>query len=141
MIGDEVVGAEKQVEFRRGEAGVRGVMDGVGDEIEVVVVIFQLGDGAVADAVFDRERVEAEEFFQDGRDFVRGGLVEVDPKHDAGLLPQGGEGFDGRIVPGELGVAINEGGDHGARLQIQRRCLHHHQVSAVRTRVTPMAPG
>ena len=61
VVGDEEVLPQDEIELGGGEFLGAGVVDGVGDDVDVVLVLLVLGERGVLDAVLDGERVDGEE--------------------------------------------------------------------------------
>jgi hypothetical protein len=109
--GDQVVGAEKEIDVMGRDAGLAGVVvDAVQDHVEVAVVgldlrVLQLGAG-----VLDRQRVEREAVAED-QELGNAGRGEIDPDEriGAGCQPRPFE----TLNPLGLTVPVKVDGEHG----------------------------
>jgi hypothetical protein len=110
---DEEIPADEQIDLGRAETLGLRIVDRVHHEVEVVLVLLELGKRGVGDAVLDGQRVEAEGGFEHQLDLFLGRTAEIDPQHDPGLVAQRRQRIGRRIVCGETRVAVDERGDHG----------------------------
>ena len=84
MNGDEIVGADEEVDVVRPEIVLLGPeVDPVQDDVEVAGILLDLRELQRASRVVHRKRVELEGIHQKGELGV-GRLRQVDPEHDGG---------------------------------------------------------
>ena len=110
--GDEVVAAEKEIEFGRVKFFRAREIDGVGDDEEVVLVILHLRQRVRLHAVLDREWMELEDALEDRLDLVRSRVVEIHPEQQPLVGPDEPQGLDLEVLTDQPAVTEDEGADH-----------------------------
>ena len=121
--GDEVVAAEKEIEFGRVEFFRAREIDGVGDDEEVIFVVLDLGERVGRDAVLDGEGMKLEDGFEHEFRFFLGRVVEVDPEEQAFVGADESQGFAFEIGADEFAVTEDEGADHRSGPWWRRRLM------------------
>ena len=119
---DQKVAADEKVEFGGLEhVAAVDVVHRVDDGENVVFVVVDLGSFGHPDAVLDRQRMEAEDAFEHGFVFLRGGVFHVHPDLDVGVVQDDAQEIQRPILVDQLALAENKGANHGSHPVEPRR--------------------
>jgi hypothetical protein len=100
--------------------GAREV-DRVGDDEQVFLVVFDLGERARRHAILDCERVKLKHALEDVLDFLGSRIVHVDPEQQALVGAHETQRLEFKVLADHFAVAEDERADHGARRGAARR--------------------
>ena len=112
VMGDEEGLSNEEIELAGAELVLAAERHRVHDEVEIVLIILDLGVTRVRKRILDRERVKGEYLLKDGPRFLRRGLCEVDPDEKTLVRADEAQGVRIEATANQFTVVKDKGVDH-----------------------------
>ena len=115
VVGDEERFADEEIEFAGAELVLLAEGDRVHHEVEIVLVVLDLRIAAHRHGVLDGQRMEGEDFLQDGLALLGRGLGQIDPDQQALVGPDEAQGVGVEVAADQFTIVKDKGVNHKKR--------------------------